>query len=121
MISIGAIVHLKHHTDNPIHCAEPIPSEHILKALANPVRRQILQWLKTPEQHFEEGHFSLQQGVCVGQIEAKLPLSQSTVSNHLAILEKAQLVTSHKVGQWSFYRRNEVVIEQFLQFLQHDL
>ncbi len=42
----------------------------IFKALANPTRRQILAWLKTPEQFLsveECGDFH--RGVCAGQIE----------------------------------------------------
>ncbi|OXC91760.1 transcriptional regulator, partial [Achromobacter sp. KAs 3-5] len=31
-----------------------IDADAILKALANPVRRDILTWLKTPHAHFEE-------------------------------------------------------------------
>ena len=44
-------------------------------------------------------------------------LSQSTVSGHLAILQKAGLVTVQRVGQWNFFKRNEEVI---LQFIEHE-
>lgn len=98
-----------------------VDSEAILKALANPVRREILHWLKQPEQYFPEQHVSVSYGVCAGQIDAKTGLSQSTVSNHLAVLQKSGLIRCQKVGQWSFYQRNEVVIQQFLQSLQHEL
>lgn len=100
---------------------DQIDSAAILKALANPLRREILQWLKQPEQHFSQQHISFNHGVCAGQIDAKVRLSQSTVSNHLAILQKSGLVRCQKVGQWSFYQRNETVIQQFLHHLQHDL
>ena len=52
----------------------------IHKALANPVRRQILQWLKEPEQYFQEQDHPLHLGVCAGLIDRRLNLSQSTVS-----------------------------------------
>jgi ArsR family transcriptional regulator len=61
----------------------------IHKALANPMRRQILQWLKEPEQHFAQQDHPLDFGVCAGLIDRKLDLSQSTVSAHLATLQKA--------------------------------
>ncbi|MBG6221373.1 MULTISPECIES: helix-turn-helix transcriptional regulator [unclassified Janthinobacterium] len=93
----------------------------IHKALANPVRRQILQWLKEPEQHFAQQDHPLDFGVCAGLIDRKLGLSQSTVSAHLATLQKAGLICARKVGQWSFFKRNEDTIEAFLQQMQQGL
>lgn len=96
-------------------------TEAILKALANPVRRNILHWLKQPEQHFPQQYHSFEAGVCAGQIDQKAGLSQSTVSHHLAILQKAGLIRCQKVGQWSFYARHEQTIQQFLSSLQDNL
>ena len=93
----------------------------IHKALANPVRRQILQWLKDPEQHFVEQELPLDMGVCAGLIDRRLGLSQSTVSAHLATLQKAGLVSTKKVGQWSFFKRDEAAIQAFLEQLQQSL
>ena len=93
----------------------------IHKALANPVRRQILQWLKHPEQHFVEQELPLDMGVCAGLIDRRLGLSQSTVSAHLATLQKAGLVSTKKVGQWSFFKRDEATIQAFLEQLQQGL
>ncbi|MGK5027191.1 ArsR/SmtB family transcription factor [Janthinobacterium sp. RB2R34] len=93
----------------------------IHKALANPVRRQILQWLKQPEQHFSEQSLPLELGVCAGLIDRRLGLSQSTVSAHLATLQKAGLVSTKKVGQWSFFKRDDTAIAAFLEHMQQDL
>ncbi|WP_312436825.1 helix-turn-helix transcriptional regulator [Janthinobacterium sp.] len=93
----------------------------IHKALANPVRRQILQWLKEPEQHFSEQELPLDMGVCAGLIDRRLGLSQSTVSAHLATLQKAGLVSTRKVGQWTFFKRDEAAIQAFLEQLQQGL
>ena len=60
-------------------------------------------------------------GVCAGKIFEKAGLSQSTVSAHLATLQKAGLVSSQKVGQWIFYARNEALIAQFLKRMQSEL
>jgi ArsR family transcriptional regulator len=60
-------------------------------------------------------------GVCAGLIDARTGLSQSTVSAHLASLHKAGLITSHRVGQWIFYKRNEDLIQIFLNQLHHGL
>ncbi|MBB1627986.1 helix-turn-helix transcriptional regulator [Achromobacter sp. UMC71] len=102
--------------------APDIDADAILKALANPVRREILAWLKTPEAHFEErpGH-TFENGVCAGHIDGRCGLSQSTVSSHLAVLQRAGLITPTKVGQWVFFRRNEPVIAAFLQQLNQDM
>ena len=93
----------------------------IHKALANPVRREILCWLKDPHAHFAQQEHPLDMGVCAGLIDARTGLSQSTVSAHLAALQKAELVTSHRVGQWIFYKRNEETVQAFLAHMQHDL
>lgn len=90
----------------------------IHKALANPVRRQILGWLKDPEAYFQEQAHPLSMGVCAGLIDEKTGLSQSTVSGHLAILQKAGLVTVQRVGQWNFFKRNEEIYRLFLEYMQ---
>ena len=93
----------------------------ILKALSNPLRREILLWLKTPEQYFPTQELPHSLGVCAGQIDQRAGLSQSTISNHLAILQKAELITCRKVGQWCFFQRNEATIRAFVAQLQLDL
>jgi len=95
--------------------------DEIIKALAHPMRREILLWLKTPEQCFHEQILPLENGVCATRIYERSGLSQSTVSAHLACLQKAGLVSTTKIGQWIFYRRNEVVIEAFRQHLSDAL
>ena len=47
----------------------------------------------------------LQQGeMCVCEVVAALGLAPSTVSRHLAVLERAGLVVSRKLGRWVHYR-----------------
>lgn len=93
----------------------------IHKALANPIRRQILQWLKAPETCFAEQEYPLDLGVCAGLIDKRCGLSQSTVSAHLATLQRAGLLTSRRVGQWIFFKRNEALIQRFLAQLNGGL
>ncbi|UGQ48271.1 ArsR/SmtB family transcription factor [Massilia endophytica] len=93
----------------------------IHKALANPVRRQILCWLKEPEAHFSEQTHPLSMGVCAGLIDRRSGLSQSTVSGHLAVLAKAGLVTTQRAGQWTFFKRNEEVIRAYLDYMNASL
>jgi DNA-binding transcriptional ArsR family regulator len=93
----------------------------IHKALANPIRREILAWLKAPEVCFPDHEFTLDHGVCAGQINTRCGLSQSTVSAHLAVLQSAGLVSSTRIGQWVLFKRNEDVIKAFLKALQAGL
>jgi DNA-binding transcriptional ArsR family regulator len=93
----------------------------IHKALANPIRREILAKLRNPHAHFGDQELTLDHGVCAGKIDACCGLSQSTVSAHLAALQRAGLVTSKRVGQWVFFKRNEPVIQAFLEHMNTDL
>lgn len=79
------------------------------KALSSEVRLQILEWLKNPEENFPPTHApnGWAEGVCVSHIQQKAELSPSTASTHLSILQRAGLVEMSRVGQWTYYRRNE--------------
>ncbi|MBC2874162.1 MULTISPECIES: ArsR/SmtB family transcription factor [Streptomyces] len=80
------------------------------KALANPVRLQIMRWLRDPDREFAEYEPIADRqvvGVCVSHIQAKSGLAQSTVSSYMAALERAGLVRSTRVGKWTHYRRDE--------------
>ncbi|WP_454850080.1 ArsR/SmtB family transcription factor [Rhizobium binxianense] len=94
--------------------------DEILKAIAHPARMDILNWLKEPEKHFPSQEHPLEMGVCASQFE-RCGLSQSTVSAHLGTLHRAGLVTTKRVGQWIFYKRNEETIAAFLKQLNQDL
>ena len=105
----------------------PIRNDHtmdidaIIKALAHPLRRDILGWLKAPDRHFAEQDHPLEIGVCAGKIVLRTGLSQSTVSAHLTTLQRAGLVTSRKVGQWHFFKRNDELIQAFVERLGQQL
>ena len=101
---------------------KPVPDvDDIIKALAHPVRRQMLGWLKDPQKSFPAQVHSFELGVCAGKIFEKANMSQSTISAHLATLQRAGLITPRKVGQWIFYSRNEALIEKFLEQIKGDL
>jgi DNA-binding transcriptional ArsR family regulator len=101
---------------------QPTPDiDEIIKALAHPVRRQILEWLKNPQKSFSKQIHSIELGVCAGKIYEKANLSQSTISAHLATLQRAGLITPQKVGQWIFYSRNEALIDKFLERIKSEL
>ena len=95
--------------------------DEMIKALSHPVRRDILNWLKQPELYFSDQEHPLSLGVCAGLIDQKTGLSQSTVSAHLATLQRAGFISRKKVGQWNFFARNEEIIKQFLSRLNEQL
>ncbi len=91
----------------------------IFKALSNKTRLQILTWLKHPEQSFpEQAEYGYTAGVCVGQIQKKAGLTQSTVSEYLATLQRAGLVKSTRQGQWTYYQRNEEAFSALSEIIQ---
>src|ERR1700719_4610345 len=98
-------------SENPdiINIMEPI---NVLKALSNETRLKILKWLKDPGRYFTSSHCDVEKdGVCVGLIEKKAGLSQSTTSQYLMILQQAGLITTQRRGQWTYCKRNEKAIK----------
>jgi len=104
-------------TDRPIETLE------VLRALASPKRLQVLEWLRDPVAHFppqRDGDL-VKDGVCVVFIADKLGVAQPTATTHLQALARAGLVTSKRIGQWTFYRRDEKAILAFKRQLREDL
>lgn len=95
----------------------------IFKALSNKTRLQILNWLKEPGQNFpEQPNADFENvGVCVGQIQIKAGLSQSTISEYLSILQRADLVSATRVGQWTYYKRNPEGLEKLTAIINQEL
>lgn len=95
----------------------------VFKALANPVRLQILGWLRDPEGNFVEqrGPMAVEAGVCVTHIQEKAGLAQSTVSAYMASLQRAGLVRATRLGKWTHYRRDEERIARIVEILGHSL
>ncbi|MEU9112830.1 metalloregulator ArsR/SmtB family transcription factor [Streptomyces sp. NPDC048483] len=96
----------------------------VFKALGNPARLQIMQWLKDPDTHFSEYEPIADRqlvGVCVTHIQAKSGLAQSTVSSYMSTLERAGLVYPTRVGKWTHYRRNEDRLAQLVRAIDTTL
>lgn len=77
------------------------------KALGHPTRLAILGWLKDTGSFPAQDQPADEVGVCLKHIQARANVSQSTASQYMAILQRANLVTCTRVGQWSHYQRNE--------------
>ena len=98
----------------------------ICKALSNDTRAQILQWLKNPEEHFNEEKYiqygiSFATGICVGDIQKKTGLAQSVISSYLLTMQQAGLLESERIGKWTYYRRNERTIREYADYVTHHL
>ena len=75
------------------------------KALSDPVRREILQLLKS-------GRLS------AGEIGSHFNMTGATVSYHLKILKKADLIWETKVKNYIYYELNTSVVEELLLWLK---
>ncbi|MBF6327838.1 helix-turn-helix transcriptional regulator [Nocardia transvalensis] len=98
----------------------------IYRALANPARCQIMEWLKDPERHFDDTRYrehglDIRDGVCVQDIQTKLGLSQSVTSTYLQSMQRAQLLTSYRYSKWTYYRRNEEAVRAFAKYVAEQL
>jgi len=84
----------------------------IVKALSSQRRQQVLRWLVDPVAHFPSQHTGdlVKDGVCVGFIADKLGIAQPSATSQMKILQKAGLVKSKRIAQWTFYRRDEAGI-----------
>jgi DNA-binding transcriptional ArsR family regulator len=88
-----------------------------LHAIADPTRRRILGALKQRSANAAVKNM----GLCAGDIEGQVQLSQPTISHHMGILSKAGLVEVVKQGQWRWYRRNEKTLRRLVKSLRAEL
>ncbi len=93
----------------------------IYDALANPTRRDILAWLKRPSEHFEDQPIPLAMGISATLIVKRAGLAQSSISAHLSVLRKAGLLSSVRLGQYGFYKRDDTTINAFLTRIQNEI
>jgi len=95
----------------------------VMAALASPKRLQVLEWLRDPRAHFPpqvDGDL-VDDGVCVLFIANKLGVAQPTATVHMQALARAGLVTSKRIGQWTFYRRDEAALAALKQKIAEEL
>ncbi len=76
------------------------------KALSDPVRREILTLLKN-------GHMS------AGEIGSHFNMTGATISYHLSILKKADLVQESKYKNYIYYELNTSVVEELMAWLSN--
>ncbi|MFA9468778.1 autorepressor SdpR family transcription factor [Streptococcus sp. E24BD] len=75
-----------------------------LKALAAPIRRQILDSLKAGPKS-------------AGEISELFDVTGATVSHHLTVLKKAGLILEEREKTYIYYRLNVTVFEEVLVWI----
>ena len=78
--------------------------QNTMKALSDPIRREILELLKS-------GRLS------AGEIGEKFPVSGAAVSKHLSVLKDADLIRDTREGKYIFYELNTSVLEEVMLWL----
>ena len=78
--------------------------QHTLKALADPIRRDILNLLKS-------GRMS------AGEITNHFSVTNASISRHLSVLKDADLVRDTREGQFIYYELNTSVLEDIMLWI----
>lgn len=75
-----------------------------LKALADPIRREILNLLK-------KGRLS------AGEITEHFDVTAASISRHLSVLKEADLIRDERQGKFIIYELNTSVLEEIMLWL----
>ena len=79
--------------------------QNTIKALSDPIRREILEMLKS-------GRLS------AGEIAEKFPVSAAAVSKHLAVLKESDLIRDAREGKFIYYELNTSVLEEVMLWIK---
>ena len=75
-----------------------------LRALADPIRREILNLLKT-------GRLS------AGEITEHFDITAAAISRHLSVLKEADLIRDERQGKFIYYELNASVLEEIMLWI----
>lgn len=78
--------------------------QHTLKALADPIRRDILNLLKNGK-------------MSAGDISNHFPVTAASISRHLSVLKEADLIRDNREGKFIFYELNASVLEEIMLWI----
>ena len=79
--------------------------QNTLKALSDPIRREILSLLK-------QGRMS------AGEICERFSVTDASISRHLSVLKEADLVRDTREGKFIFYELNTSVLEEIMLWVR---
>ena len=75
-----------------------------LRALADPIRREILTLLKGER-------------LSAGEICEHFPVTAAAISRHLSVLRDADLIRDQRAGKFIYYELNTSVLEEIMLWL----
>ena len=75
-----------------------------LKALSDPIRREILEMLRSDR-------------MSAGEIAEKFPVSGAAVSKHLSVLKESDLIRDAREGKFIYYELNTSVLEEVMLWI----
>ena len=78
--------------------------QNTIKALSDPIRREILEMLKGGR-------------MAAGEIAEKCPVSGAAISKHLSVLREADLIRDTREGKFIYYELNTSVLEEVMLWL----
>jgi len=78
--------------------------QNTLKALSDPIRREILNMLKN-------GRLS------AGEIADHFPVTGASISRHLSVLKEADLIRDTREGKFIYYDLNASVLEEIMLWI----
>ncbi len=82
----------------------PDQARQLLKALADPIRLQVIEALGNGER-------------CVCELTSELGLAQSKLSFHLKVLKEAGLLADRQSGRWVYYQLQPEALERLRSWL----
>ena len=94
-----------------------------IKAMASETRMKILSLLAEPGAHFgaQWSADPVEFGVCMTLIADALGVAQPTASRHLDLLRQAGFITVQRHQKWSYCKRHEAVISDYIDWLTREL
>lgn len=78
--------------------------QNTLKALADPIRREILNMLKGGK-------------MSAGEIVDKFPVTGASISRHLSVLKDADLIRDTREGKFIYYELNASMLEEIMLWI----
>ena len=78
--------------------------QNTMKAISDPVRREILEMLKKTR-------------MSAGQISEKFDITDAAISRHLSVLKDADLVTDKREGKFIYYELSTSVLEEIMLWI----
>ena len=78
--------------------------QNTLRALADPIRREILNLLK-------QGRLS------AGEITEHFDVTAASISRHLSVLKEADLIRDERQGKFIYYGLNASVLEEIMLWI----